>query len=138
MAKPQPTRIPSDDCAVLIDGETYHPHEGEWVEMFRGQSVAEMEPLNALLRLQPQMEAARDDPAAMAEVMPRMEEAFRAVSELLAERITGWSWTDMRGRALDNPPTAEALRRLDTQELNYLVMAAQGGAAAEGKGATKP
>lgn len=123
MSKPLPTRVPSDDCAVTIDGQVCRPHEGEWVELHRGRTVGEVAAINRLQALQAELTAG-DDPERQAEVAGELDDVFGELCELLARRLVAWSWTDLSGRPLAQPDgTAAQLTGLESAEVAWLVQA---------------
>lgn len=127
MAKPQPIRIPSDDCAVTIGGEKYHPHEGEWVEMIPGLTVGALHGMRVLQEMVPQLQAAEGEPGEQARVVALMDTGYAEICSFLAARLFGWNWTDLSGRPLPAPDgTPSALQALSAEEVNWLLQAAGG------------
>lgn len=122
MAKPLPQRFPSDDFEIVVDGETYHPHEGEWVEMFTDISVDDMLAGEGLARIGLEMEAARGDKDEVLRVAQLANEHFEVIIIGLADRLVDWTWTDRRGNPLPKPDgTPDLLRRLTNEEVAYLM-----------------
>lgn len=136
MSKPQPQRIPSDDCVVTINGTEYHPHEGEWVEVLAGMTVREYQALSRLVDYGMQLLAAQGEPDEQQQVMRLTDQQMDELCVALADRVLDWNWTDLRGRPLPKPDgTPEPLRRLQAQELRWLSTATQGERPADrGKG----
>lgn len=133
MAKPGARRVPSDDFAEVIDGIPYQTHEGEWVEVVPVKAVREFEALANLSHLQTQLEAVQASPdasdedkaAAGAELLRLMDAHFDEVCAAVSGRLVAWNWTDLKGAPLP-APDADVLKRLSAQELNYLLMLAEG------------
>lgn len=122
MAKPLPQRFPSDDFEVIVDGETYHPHEGEWVEIFTDISVDDMLSGEALARIGMEMEAAKGDKDEVLRVAQLANEHFEVICVGLADRLVDWTWTDRRGNPLPKPDgSPDLLRRLTNAEVAYLM-----------------
>lgn len=139
MAKPLPRRVPSDDCAVDLDGDTYYPHEGEWVEIVGVPSVAELQAFTALAALGQDLAVAEGEPDEAGQAAAAIDRHFTAVCAALAERIVAWNWTDMRGRELPSPDGNPAVfASLSTEELYYLTRVARGERAADRKNDSRP
>lgn len=140
MAKPQPRRIASDDCAVTLPGgEVFYPHEGEWVEVVLGMTVGEIQQLGPIRAIGVQMAEVQGEPDQNARMLELLGPHYEMLTSLLANRILAWNWTDDFGRplpALDGTP--EPLKRLRGEELYWLLMAGQGETSAERKNGLKP
>jgi hypothetical protein len=122
VAKPKPQRFPSDDFEVTVEGETYHPHEGEWVEIFTDISVDDMLSGEALARIGLEMEAAKGDKDEVLRVAQLANEHFDVICVGLADRLVDWNWTDRRGNPLPKPDgSPDLLRRLTNAEVAYLM-----------------
>lgn len=122
MSKPEPIRFETDDFAVVVNGETYHPHEGEWVELYPDRSVAEVMSAGSLAKLGAQLQAAKGDTDEARQILAAISEHFDTVCANLADRVVAWSWTNRRGDPLPQPDgTAGPIRRLTNEELNYLL-----------------
>ena len=126
MAKPLPKRVPSDDCAVLIDGAVYYPHEGEYVDVMPGMSVGELQSIEHLRRLGVEIQALEGEPDAQSRLLALLDPHYEELYRLLAARLVAWNWTDDRGRAIGPPDDVANLRTLRPEELYYLLFAAQG------------
>jgi len=127
MAKPKARRIPSDDCAVASGGETYYPHEGEWVEIRPVASIAEVRALDGLRRLKVELDAAAGESDEAVRVLSIMDKHFGAVCESLARRMVAWSWTDDNGEPMPQPASQpKVLEQLKGDEILWLMNAAQG------------
>lgn len=105
-------RVPSDDCAVEVDGETYYPHVGEWVEILPLRKVRD---IRSLLTV---MKANTEDPASLAV-------AFDGLGDFLNARVVRWNWTDEDGRALPQPGNG-VLDELTLDEQRWLARQFQG------------
>lgn len=122
MAKPQPIRIPSDDCVITVRGRDYRVHEGEWVDIIPITTVADARAYTILQQLQGDLEAAAGDEEAQAEITRIGSEQMAVLTASLAQRIVAWSWTDMHSNPLPQPAgNPEMLMSLSTAELFYLV-----------------
>jgi len=139
VSKPQPKRLPSDDCKVIQGGETYYPHEGEWVEVLPGVTVDGVRQLHTLHELAPKLLAAQGEADEQARILALMDGAFSEVARFLAPRLTAWNWTDDLGRPLPLPDgTPGPLGCLRQEELFWLISAAQGETPGKGASASKP
>jgi len=134
MAKPQPRRIPSDDCEVTINGEVYTPHEGEYVEMLVGQTVSEISAARRFLELQPKFAALKGEDDENQQVTALLDDAFEGICKSLAGRVVSWNWTDDAGRPLPPPDgTSGPIKNLRAEEVYYLIGCAKGEPPAERK-----
>lgn len=127
MSKIPSVEVPSDDCAVQYAGETYYPHAGESVSVWPNHSLQLYRVLMELNGLQGRIAALEGEPNAAEESLRLVEGAFSNLAEELAPYLEHWTWTDKAGRpmpALDG--TAGPLRRLDVEELQWLVGAVRG------------
>lgn len=139
MAKPHPKVIPSDDCVVTVDGEVFHPHEGETVTMYAGMTIGEQRAGIELQRLGVILASAEGDPDERLAAAEATGTMLRMICEGLADRVVAWTWTDKRGRPLPQPDgTPEAFERLDDDELRWLMNASRGETAAQRKNALGP
>lgn len=136
MGKPRPRRVASDRCPVLVDGQLYYPHEGEWVELLAGVTVGQLGLLRQVQELPARLSQADGDADEAAQVVALMEAALSEASAFLAPRVLAWSWTDDLGRPLPQPDgTPGPLRALRAEELYWLLDGAQGETADDaGKG----
>lgn len=135
MAKPKLVRIVSDDCAITApDGAVYHPHEGEWVELFPIPSIGELQAFESMRRLGVEMEAVKGEPDEAARVAALLDPHFEQLCTLLAVRLVDWDWTDDAGRPLPKPTTA-TLKLLRSEELYWLLNAQEGETPAQRKNA---
>lgn len=122
MSKPLPERFDCDDFSVAVNGETYHPHEGEWVELFPDQTVQEILATTSLGKFGAKLKAAKGDEDEQFQVLSAMGEQYSIVCEQLAGRIMDWNWTDRRGAPLPKPDgTAVPISRLSDAEIAYLL-----------------
>lgn len=88
-------RVVADDLAIEMDSETYYPHAGESV-VFKGRATVGLYVMIAQLGSSPEG------------------------LSLLAEQIDSWTWTDDEGKPYPEP-TLDALLRLPTEELGWLI-----------------
>lgn len=122
MSKPVPERFDSGDFTVVVNGETYYPHEGEWVELFPDQTVAEVLAQAGMAKLASQIKSAEGDPDEQSQVLAAIAEHFDVACEQLADRVMAWSWTDRRGNPLPQPDgTVGPIKRLSNEEMRYLL-----------------
>ena len=127
MSKPKPVRVPSDDCSIVVAGETYYPHEGEWVEVIPTLSVGGFRALRELREAGTRMLAAAGEPDEDEQQLTIADDAFTTLCAALAPRIVDWSWTDDAGRPLPKPDgRPEFLVVLRPEELGWLLGAVKG------------
>lgn len=143
MSKPPSRWVPSDDCAVTIDGETYYPHEGERVKIIGSSTVGELQSLWAFNNIavdlgeKPSDDASDDDLRAYNRQRSRqLSDAYERLCSAIAQRVVDWDWTDDEGSPLPKPDrTTGPLKALRDQELYYLRSVIQGeSTAARGNG----
>jgi hypothetical protein len=107
--KPQPRRVPSDDCEVTIRGESYHPHVGESLWVIGSETIGQMKSRWAFLHLSSELDEAKEAPQAEGEseedYKKRVEKANGERIKLIeaqyddlvhwfAVRLAKWDWTD--------------------------------------------
>ena len=120
--KPMPVRVPSDDCVITRDGMEYRLHEGEWIEVIRGQMVGQIQLGHKLARAAPSIAAVQGDEDETTQVLSIIGNAVDDAVALLRSRITGWNWTGMDGEPLPQPgDEPDVFSRLEVEELWYLV-----------------
>jgi hypothetical protein len=134
--KPQPRRVPSDDCEVSISGEKYYPHVGESLWVVGRPRLGEQKAQWAFLRISAELDEVTADPRAEGEA----DEAYRArvresneaqinvveghydqLISWFAARINRWDWTDDKGDQL--PPldgTTKPFLSLTMDEVFYI------------------
>lgn len=136
MAKPPiqkkpPTRIPTDDYAVVVGGETYYPHAGEWVEMSTRTTVKETRALRRFMQFSTDMDAMDGDSEKGLEFLRILDEDFEVLTAGLASRVRAWSWTDDDGTPLPEPDgTSAPFENLSAEELFYLINLSNAGESA--------
>lgn len=96
-----PRQVDSDDLAVVVGGDTYYPHEGEWVK-FKGRPS---------MGLWLKVKALGEEESSGGE----------EVYALLLNHIHSWSWTDDNGDPYENPPTIGTLLSLAKEEFGWLL-----------------
>jgi hypothetical protein len=134
--KPQPRRVPSDDCEVSDGTTTFYPHVGESLWVIGSQTIGEMKARWAFSRLSADMDEIRPDPKMDGEsdeaYAQRVKKGNAAGIELIehhyddmvrwfAERLAKWDWTDDYGDPL--PPldrTIAPFAKLKPEELFYI------------------
>lgn len=128
MAKPQPKQIPSDTCKVTIAGETYYPHEGEWIEVLPSpNTLREQQAFVRFSIAARNLAATEGDDDQVDHTGEYLERDFGTLLEVVARRVISWNWTDMRGRPLPQlDGKTDLLRDLSDQEVYWLVGACRG------------
>lgn len=121
MAKPKPIRIPSDACEVPINGQTYHPHEGEWAEIMPGFLVRDQRMAVKVMRLQQAAKASKGDDDEQQQQVIIMGDVNAELCAALAAKVLAWNWTDMRGQPIPLDGTPEPFYALSALELLYLL-----------------
>ena len=116
------SRIKSDECAINIgqvieDGEIVNPgtpyfiHQNEWVEILPVMTVKEVVNLSRL-------QVSGSDPGVLGQ-------NFTELCGELSRRVIAWNWTDLMGKAIDQPyDRPDVLEQLSSEELLWLVSAA--------------
>lgn len=134
--KPPVRRVPSDDCALLVGGEAYYPHTGEWVEVVGGFSVQLVRGLGEIAGLGVTTASLEGEPDAERRQVAAIGSAFDDICRVLAQRVVAWTWTDERERPLPTPDgTPTPFLGLRAEELGWLLRATMGEVPAEqGKG----
>lgn len=101
-------RVDCGDFEVTIGGQTFRPHEGEWVDF------------NAIVPVEATLAF---DRARQIEVGPEtFAEYIDAAIAHVGVIVRDWNWTDGDGDPLPLPRTdPEAGRRLSEMELGYLL-----------------
>lgn len=121
MAKP-PIRRDCSDFVVTVDGQEFHPHEGEWVEMSRSMTVKELRAFHRFQQFVTDMQASEGDSDQNERMMRALDEDFETLTAGLATRIRGWNWTDNFGEPLPQPDgDPETFANLTAEELFYLI-----------------
>ena len=151
LTRPPAVTVPSDDYEIEVDGETYHPHRGEQVEVLIGATVGDFAHQRSLDELRVKLdaiggEAEEDEDAELqrliAERVERtvlIDDSYGQTVEFVRDRIVAWTWTDRRGKALPQPaddPTV--LNRLSLDEMFYLVAVIRGETGGQAKNASRP
>lgn len=140
MSKPGARRISSDDCVVIVGGEHFNPHEGEWIEVVPVQTVADLRERIALMQMQVEIEALKGEPDAEAKQMTILDAKFPVICAMLTRVILAWNWTDLQGKPLPNPHNEpDNLERIiSTDEMLWLMAATQPEVPAERKNGSQP
>ena len=132
MGKLAPVKVLSDDCEVKVAGETYNPHEGEWIMALRGLSVNEIRLMQRLQTVKVQIEALEGEANEDDEVVRLLVESFEPALNILKHRVTSWNWTDDASRPLAQPTEdPDVFSTLSVHEVWYLVAAVRGETAGE-------
>ena len=128
--KPPARKIPArkvlaDELVITVDGVDYHPHEGEYV-IFRGTAQTVGEYLDGLELQTIGLQGAKAEDGgdnlsdSELEVTRRASELFARTVEGIAARVVEWDWTDNDDNPYPSPPTAEVIKSLTFEELNWL------------------
>jgi len=125
-SKPPARRVPCDGFTLVVDGEKYYPHVGEWVEFV---PVIQLDTLLTAMTLQGLQQL--DLGSVTAEEAAEVEAAFDKVTKDLARAILRWSWTNNDSETYPEHPTKEVLRTLSLDEIMWLVGASFTGKAPE-------
>jgi hypothetical protein len=137
LSKPPLRPVPSDDCAVTINGETYYPHEGETVWIVGKASVGELQSYWEFRQKVRELPSENGRPADDATLEAwnaynrsyeeRLSLSFDDLCQMVAGRVAKWDWTDDVGNPLPQPDgSLEPMKRLRTEELNWLHAVIQG------------
>jgi hypothetical protein len=110
---------------VIHQGDAHFVHEGEWVEVIPVRSMTEYLSLAELVTADTITDSeGKADDKGQAVVLAG---SLKALSETLAQRVVSWNWTDIMGIPLDKPyGRPDLIRSLATEELVWLIGAAQG------------
>lgn len=134
--KPTLRKIPSDDCAVAVDGILYHPHEGEHIMCAPGMRVRELGMLRLFRELSVKLGALKGETDEVERVLDLLETSYGSIIPILADRIPEWTWTDAAGRPYPQPKDdPKVFERLEQAEISYLINAIQGETPGEEKNA---
>lgn len=111
--KPPDREIPLDDYALSVNGETYHPHEGEAIWLAPLDSVEMALETGRLTRFKVQLEAVQGDKDAELAAVGIMRDLLDDVAAFLGQHATRWTVTDARGEPCPQPDgTPEAAMKL--------------------------
>ncbi|HLF76647.1 MAG TPA: hypothetical protein VJB57_04080 [Dehalococcoidia bacterium] len=140
--KPALVRVLSDDLMVPVgrEGELLAIHEGEWVEVYQFESVADTKLANQLRGLSTALDAIDDaDPERMLKTNELVAEHEEKLIVLLKPRLVRWCWTDDGGEPLPQPrEDPDVLTRLRYEELFWLSLAVSGKTGSVEKNASRP
>ena len=124
-------RVDSDSCVISIgqiieDGKIVNPgvphyvHTGEWVEVLPVMTVREVMQISRL----------QNSAGSAAELGENLTELCRELSR----RVIAWNWTDLMGEPMGEPhKNPEVLEGLSSEELIWLMSAANGGESADAR-----
>lgn len=127
-ARKVPLRVVrGDSYATVIDGETYHPFEGETVSFKRGFPYQAAQDSLKLARLETMLQ--RDELDAAGYDM--MDTLTQALLNQLADSIHSWTFTDEEGERFP-APTREFVRQLDYDLVIWLMQRWRSGDPARG------
>jgi len=115
-------RISLDDFEVEVDGETYHPHLGEWIEIIPIRRLSELKNLMELASYQP-LEG--ETPSF---TDPRLMKQYDGICNYLCATIYRWNMTDEEGTEYPQPYHQQrAIELLPLEEINYITAKIIGG-----------
>lgn len=107
-----PKRIPSNDCIVKVDGQSYEIHKGEWVEVIQVDSMRQYIAMMDITKL-----AANNTDS----------HSISGLCEEVSQRVVDWNWTGLDGKKLPKPyKSASVIEKLLSEEVVWLVNAIQG------------
>ncbi len=145
--KPQPRRVPSDDCEVTIRGDSFYPHVGESLWVIGSESIGQMKSRWAFLHLSSELDEAKEDPRGENEsdedYQKRVERAngdrirliesqYDDLVHWFADRLDRWDWTDNRGDPLPTlDRTITPFMGLSMDEVYYIKSVLSGEGPAE-------
>src|SRR5690242_8860525 len=75
-------RITCDDFSVEVDGDTYHPHQDEWVEILPIRRLDELKNLMELANFEAGEDLTMTDPRLMAQ--------YEGICKYLSDTIYRW------------------------------------------------
>lgn len=130
--RPEPIRVPSDECLVRIGDREYALHRGQSVWIVGTRTVGELQATWAFDRLSVELDRVRGEPNETERSLALLEEHFERMLAWMARRLVRWDWTDATGQPL--PPldgTPEPLRYLSPDEVHYLRRVLRGEVTAE-------
>ena len=141
MAKPTARRIPSDDCIVTVDGVAYNTHEGEWVELRPGGSVAGLQVAASLAGIETELKSFQGEADGEIQAIVALGRHLGRMAEVIAPRLMAWTWTNDRSEPHPQPDgTADQLTRLlgDTELLYLFKLVYAGESPAQRKNDLRP
>lgn len=122
-----PRRISSDEYFEIgDDGNRYHTHHGEYVEVvpqvkldavLMAQEWGRLQELFELADKVSEGDIAEGEASAM---VNELKDLLYALADKTAGAIINWNWTGPLGEKLPNPPQGMDLRKLGLFELLYL------------------
>ena len=127
-----PRKVLSDDCAVyvgrriegdkiVVQGEPYYVHKGEWVEVLPVNS------LNEAIVLSKMMGTSLKNQSKLADNLSQLCEA-------ISRRVVNWNWTDNDNKKLPSPHNRpDIIQSLTEDEIIWLATTAQGESPGERK-----
>lgn len=160
MAKAALRQVSSDDYTEVEDGQIIHPHEGEWVRVIAGKTVADVKMALQLSHVQTDLAALDPDPGEQlsTEELGKLERqrleivapVYDEVNALLARRIVAWNWThrvtgrplipwnaqDEDGRDYAEIDGADVFSQLTPTEQGYLLAVVKAESPGEGSAAS--
>lgn len=130
-----PSRILTDDYSIVVGGETYYPHAGEWIEARSTQKVGDLKAYKQYAALMIEIQMIEGDEDADMKTFDLLTEHFDEFTGLLASRIRDWNWTDDDDQPLPKPDgTSAPFEQISFEELLYLMGKLRGGETAEQRG----
>lgn len=112
-------KISLDDFTTEVDGQEYHPHEGEYVEVIPIRQLSSLKNLMRLAQFNAEEFNLGD---------PKILDQYDGLTKYLSDVIFDWNLTDDGGDNLPRPfKNPEIIEKLSLEEINYLVAKLIGG-----------
>lgn len=133
---PLTKRIACDECPAVLGDEVIYPHVNQWVDLIPLSTLGEMFLMAEYSRLTVDIAAAEGEAEEMRDINRKMLGVYGDITEMLANRIVKWNWTDAVGRKLGKPSDSKSYSGLTLAEMWWLVRVLQtnGASATEGNG----
>lgn len=117
-------RVSLDDFEVEVDGESYHPHLNEWVDVLPVRRLSELKNLMELANFQ----ATDEDGKPLSIIDPLLMKQYDGLCRYLSDSIRKWNLTDDEGEDYPQPyRRPDVIATLSVEEINYLVSKLIGG-----------
>jgi hypothetical protein len=121
--RPSLRQIASGDCKVTDGGESYWPHQGEWIAVQPLTTLSDIGELTEIGIVQDELLAIQGDEGVADKRKQLTERQFEAVLNRLTRLITDWNWTHAVTGILLPKPDKATIRALSVDELLYLTNA---------------
>lgn len=111
------------------DGETYHPHLDEWIEVLPIRRLSELRNVMEMATF-----ASQEGTTDLVLSDPRVMNQYSRLTRYLSDVIFNWNFTDEDGNVLPRPyRQPEVIENLSFDEINYLTSKLIGGRTDESK-----